>query len=214
MARDLHTPRFRLRLFVDDSELCDDDPLIVLGSHRSVDVLIVNLPHEVDDLSQERLIKASAEERIGEVETLLGQPVCPNFMSQGSRALCSAARSGSLQCLALLLEARAEVDLPDGEGFTSLHLAAEMGCPGVAKLLLEASADADNLIGNLRDSLPFSQEDSTALHLSAMHGHTEVVRLLLDARAQFFKREDGESPLHCGAANGHAEAGFSRRLQI
>ena len=69
----------------------------------------------------------------------------------GDTALHAAARTGSLDMIAALLEARARVAVSNRVGDTPLHCAARAGAPDVVRALLDAGADAAAL-NDARDS--------------------------------------------------------------
>jgi ankyrin repeat protein len=71
----------------------------------------------------------------------------------------------------LLLNAGADVEAKDADGYFALFIAAQEGHPKVVKLLLDAGADKDK-----------TANGQTSLSIATNNGHTEVVQLLLDAR--------------------------------
>jgi ankyrin repeat protein len=95
-----------------------------------------------------------------------------------------AARSGSQSLVQLLLEYKADVDIPEALGNTPLICAAEQANEGTAKVLLNYNAN----IGAR------NWEGQTALHVAATGGekHVSIVKLLLDNGA------DIEAPDECG----------------
>ncbi|KAG2452266.1 hypothetical protein HYH02_003290 [Chlamydomonas schloesseri] len=96
-----------------------------------------------------------------------GRELLANVVDENRRsALHFAAALGSAECTKLLVEAGADLDLQDKEGYTPLHMAAGyMHTPSMA-VLLEAGAnpeikdntgrDVVSLIENLRASMPLS----------------------------------------------------------
>lgn len=121
----------------------------------------------------------------------------PKFQS-GAAAIARAAFRGHANCVQILLEAQASVDLRNtGGGFNALLEAAEHGHAACMKLLLEAKADA-----NPRDDKML--EFGPPLWLACMRGHISCAKLLLDAEAdpaQSNCRED--TPLHMASQDGH-----------
>ena len=94
----------------------------------------------------------------------------------------------------LLLEAGADKDLQDHDGYTALMLAAGIGHVKIAQLLLEAGADKD-----LQDSDVY-----TALMHAA--GHEVFTRFLLEAGAKKdLQRDDGYTALMIAEEFGHGE---------
>ena len=71
----------------------------------------------------------------------------------------------------LLLNAGADVEAEDADGYFALFIAAQEGYPEVVKLLLDTGADKEKCACG-RNPLSAATEK----------GHTEVVQLLLDAR--------------------------------
>ncbi|XP_037663988.1 caskin-2 isoform X2 [Choloepus didactylus] len=84
--------------------------------------------------------------------------------ADGFSALHHAALGGSLELLALLLEAQATVDIKDSNGMRPLHYAAWQGRLEPVRLLLRASAAVN--AASLDGQIP--------LHLAAQYGHYEV----------------------------------------
>lgn len=89
--------------------------------------------------------------------------------ADGFSALHHAALGGSLELIALLLEAQATVDIKDSNGMRPLHYAAWQGRLEPVRLLLRASAAVNT--ASLDGQIP--------LHLAAQYGHYEVSEMLL-----------------------------------
>ncbi|XP_036921602.1 caskin-2 isoform X4 [Sturnira hondurensis] len=89
--------------------------------------------------------------------------------ADGFSALHHAALGGSLELIALLLEAQATVDIKDSNGMRPLHYAAWQGRLEPVRLLLRASAAVN--VASLDGQIP--------LHLAAQYGHYEVSEMLL-----------------------------------
>ena len=106
--------------------------------------------------------------------------------------LLDAAARGDLQALRALLEGGADPGVALGDGLTALHIAAEEGNVDMAKLLLDAGADAEakTRIGSY-----------TPLHLAAGSAHLDVVEVLLRAGADVAAEttNSGATPLHLAA---------------
>ena len=90
------------------------------------------------------------------------------------------------------------VDLLDGEGYTPLHRAAEMGRAVACEALVAMGAKINAVTQNT--------EQQTALHLAALSTHgTDAVRALLKSGAIVdAKNGRGQTPLHAAAVSGIA----------
>ncbi|KAI0830595.1 ankyrin [Trametes gibbosa] len=86
-------------------------------------------------------------------------------------AVSNLAISGDAEGLAAHLQEHPEVDInaPDENGYTALHLAADRGHAEVVKVLLERGADR-----GIKD-----EDEFTAQELAEVAGHDEIVTLLL-----------------------------------
>src|SRR6185295_5273374 len=116
----------------------------------------------------------------------------------GESRVADAALGGDVVAVRALLRGGADVNAAEGDGMTALHWAAEHGDQELAKVLLEAGANAraETRIGR-----------HTPLHVAAKGGHDRVVRLLVDAKADVSAlTTTGAAPLHFAAASGSREA--------
>ena len=82
----------------------------------------------------------------------------------------------------------------DKDGNTALHLATESGSLEIAKLLLTTVKERNN-------------SGENAIHIAAKEGLYSFVKLFLekDPTLAFEKGNDGDTPLHYAAWNGHLE---------
>jgi len=111
-------------------------------------------------------------------------------------SLHTCAENGHLDVARDLIEAGADVNAKDNDGFTPLSICAEKGHLNVARALIEAGADV-----NAKDN-----EGLTPLYMCALGGHLEVARALIEAGADVnAKKDNGVTPLHMCAYTGHLE---------
>ena len=93
----------------------------------------------------------------------------------------------------------------DYYGWTPLHIAARIGNAEIVRALIDAGAQIETKIGEVRyDDHDDWFDSRTALHLAARDGTAEAVRALIEAGADTREGEDGRTPLHI-AANHSAE---------
>jgi ankyrin repeat protein len=150
---------------------------------------------------------------VRKVRLLLDQGAEVNKASRLGRTplLVAAGTYGTLETVKLLLQKGAEVNVADSSGFTPLIVAASVDDTGVAKLLIEKSANinAKTSVGQV----------GTALMGAAHNGNPELTRLLLAHNADFnaiSADRDGNvkngpvafgnvTALHLAVSNGSAE---------
>ncbi len=96
-----------------------------------------------------------------------------NFAEHGWSALTHAANNGAYKCLALLIEAGADVDYKTKFSQTPLMIATIINSPSCVKLLIEAQADV-----NAKD-----YQGHTALYFAIREDYTEIVDMLKAAGA-------------------------------
>jgi len=108
------------------------------------------------------------------------------------RELVDAAKRGDVAAVRSLLGEGADPNEAQGDGLTSLHVAAQEGNLEITQLLLDAEANvaATTRLGAY-----------TALHLASGGAHTSVVRVLLEAGADAdaVTSSSGVTPLHLAA---------------
>ncbi|CAE7383708.1 ANKRD50 [Symbiodinium natans] len=192
-------PRFRQRVLHQGTELKDDAKL---ESFTEVQLVALNCfsPSEQETLDFANAIRLS---QVSEVERYLQLPLDPDHQTRpGEQTPLSLAAGlwGNVEVTSLLLEARANVNIPDEDGATALIWACEDGFLDTARLLLEARADVRAT--DVDGCQPLGQ--------AAGQGHLEVVRLLLTARAEINCVPEAEeacpgAALHHACSEGHVE---------
>ncbi|CAJ1350703.1 unnamed protein product, partial [Effrenium voratum] len=120
-------------------------------------------------------------------------------------ALHTAALKGATGAASLLLEARATVDVLDGDCRTPLMLAAHCGSESCISLLLTRQAQVDRQDAEGRTALHWSSQQLPCLH-QLLEARADVSALDLDQRsALFFAQGPGESA-DCAKALVEAQA--------
>jgi hypothetical protein len=85
-----------------------------------------------------------------------------------------------------LIEAKANLDIQDKEGFTALHRAVNHNLIEIVRMLIDAGANL-----NVQD-----KHGDTPLHWAARFGKVEITRMLIDAKADLdILDENGNPPL-------------------
>ena len=96
----------------------------------------------------------------------------------------------------VLLHAGADFDLANGQGYTSIHLAAREGLLGLAQSLCAFGCVVDVT----------ASDGVYPIHLAAKNGHTEVVRCLCLAGCRIdVKNKEGVTPELAALSQGHGE---------
>ncbi|CAE7476210.1 ANK2, partial [Symbiodinium natans] len=156
------------------------DPLHAAAQHGETEVVSLLLASK----AQGDGTSLTTAARFGHAEVvrqLLGSGVGPDASDAGFAALHDAAFEGSqvtawhTSVVAVLLAARAEVDIAAADGATPLHLAAVAGNDDIVALLVEAGADS---------ALTAGPQQATALRLAASRGHVSVLRALRQQRVE------------------------------
>jgi ankyrin repeat protein len=128
----------------------------------------------------ENVARAARQNDAAQVRGLLANDGNPNQTDQDSRtAMHYAAMNGNLTIIAILIKAKARLDVKDKLGNTPLHLAADRNQAEAAQLLLDVGVpvDAENKNG------------MTPLMVAANRGSIEVVQALLAKGASVTKTD-------------------------
>ena len=144
------------------------------------------------------LNNAAQKGHVGILKLLLEQGGAANAESSptGSSPLFIAAREGQLACMKALLDAGANINLPDGSGRTALYEAAEQGQVASLVWLLAQGANRQGWHSCKNDPLC----------IAACQGHMVCVQKLVEAGAHIITgREYGFNALFLAAQEGHAE---------
>ncbi|TNY20484.1 putative proteolysis and peptidolysis-related protein [Rhodotorula diobovata] len=121
----------------------------------------------------------------------------------GNTALISAATTGSLEMVKLLLGAGADVTATNSRCATALHYAASKGHVSIGRLLLDKGGDV-----NARD-----RANQLPLHRASTTGSLPFLHLLLSSTSPHpphkprlnLSDRAGHTPLHLAVESGHAE---------
>ena len=115
----------------------------------------------------------------------------------GWSPLLGAASRGHSECVEMLLQCNARVDVFDYEGRSALHLAADCGSMEVCKFLLEKNAFVNSK----------NKAGLTALHFAAAKGYTELVEFLVTKSGAAIESLTikKQTPMHHAAAAGMLE---------
>eukprot|EP00439_Symbiodinium_sp_Y106_P023855 s1984_g2.t3 len=185
-------PRFRQRL-LHHGENLEDIALL----HSPMDLDLVLLPFaDLPESCMDELCNAASEGWLAKVERLLQLPQDPDFCRWSLTPLRLASCNGHVEIVRLLLEAGADKDLADNDGYTPLISASSRGHVEIARLLLEAGANKDMA----------TSDGATALMFASGRGDVEVARLLLQAGADpDLGDDDGDTPLMIASSDGHVD---------
>jgi ankyrin repeat protein len=118
----------------------------------------------------------------------------------GRTALYSAAQSGSIECVKLLVDAGADPTIGDANNNSPLHAASRLQDATILRLLLAALPS--------RNDVDRKNDDRwTSLHNAARAGTVPAISILLEQGADPRARtKQGTEPLHCACEAGHVDA--------
>ena len=117
--------------------------------------------------------------------------------TQSASPLADAAMKGDKAAVRQLLKDGADIGVPQGDGMTALHWAAERGDAELAQMLIVAGANAQAVT---RIGL------YTPLHLAAKSGSADVAKAIIAAGADVNAKSNpsGATPMHLAALSGSA----------
>ena len=123
-------------------------------------------------------------------------------------ALFQSVESGDYAEVKRLVEAGANVNAQDRDGYTALMQASGRGHTEIAKLLIEAGADvnAHDIYVPSRGGVDYELPPSTPLMWASLGGHTEIVKLLIEAGADVNTTDNGgHTALWFASIEGYAD---------
>ncbi|MBI4203982.1 MAG: ankyrin repeat domain-containing protein [Betaproteobacteria bacterium] len=168
----------------------DDDPWASDIARRSLQAEQI----EFNVKGFERAIQVGNERA---VKLFLKAGVKPNEKdASGSTPLLRAAALNRTSVAAVLIGAKADINVHDPQGFTPLHWAAFKGFPEMTKLLVERGADV-----NAKSNMGL-----TPIMQATMWGHDRIVSYLLSKGAPANETDnDGLTALHTAVSDGHVK---------
>ncbi|XP_062920405.1 cyclin-dependent kinase 4 inhibitor C [Mobula hypostoma] len=132
----------------------------------------------------DKLTSAAAKGDWKEVNILLQNGVKADAINKFGRTALQVMQIGNTIIADLLLNAGAQPNQQDHNGFTLAHDAAREGFLDTLKILVDFGADVN--IENSEGNLP--------IHLAAQEGHTDVVIFLAKKSNLTLKNEKGQTP--------------------
>ena len=97
----------------------------------------------------------------------------------GWTALHHAAKSGSLECIKLLLENKAEIDVTTDKNETPLFLATKHNHPDIVEFLTENNCQLQTKALHKKPDRHLTGEEFTALEFAVQHNFVEIAKCLL-----------------------------------
>ena len=128
--------------------------------------------------------------------------LCPQSFGQGAdfsgfNDIATVAARGKTDDVIRLLQSGRPPDVPDGNGETALHYAAQLGDQRMVEALLYYKAPVD----------PRDQFGNTPLHWAAQRGNTTIMQMLIDTKATIDpQNKQGVTPLMMAAKAGNVPA--------
>ena len=148
-------------------------------------------------IKADTLYQAAAKGNVDRLRSYLKNKVPVNDCDEYNMTLLHhAVHGGQEEIVNMLVDAGADCDLKDSEGWTAVHTASDKGNGNIIKKLIVGGGDVSSKDNYKR----------TPLHLSSMNGHTECVGILLEEGASAgVKSVVGMTALLYAASNGHVE---------
>ena len=161
---------------------------------------ILEQEEEEDTFLSSALDRAARRDSEDAVEMLLSLEADPNSSnSKGTTPLMIASYRGNIRITTLLLQARANINQLDNDGYTALKEACLSETPlnDLVRLLIEYGANI-----NIKDT----ELQRTALMCAAQRGHTSIVQYLLEQGAPVNTQDvDGATSLGIASQLGYPE---------
>ena len=136
-------------------------------------------------------IHIAAQNNLGRICNIIGSKPKFRFMvnncdEDGANILHLGAAAKNVECCRLAIKKGIQIRVVDKSGKTALHLAAEVGDPGICKLLNH------KVLLQTKDDMK-----NTPLHLAAKNGHLESTKILFRAakNVMHFTNRDNKTPL-------------------
>ena len=140
------------------------------------------------------LMRAACTGNVYALRALLQSNIDPDEAIDGATALYMASQNGHYQCVDLLLQSKANLDVQTNEGRTALYIASQTGHHQCVDLLLHSKANPDIQ----------SNEGATALCIASQNGHDQCVDLLLHSKANLdVQTNEGLTALFIASQHGH-----------
>lgn len=113
----------------------------------------------------------------------------------GAHVLHHAVHGECIKTVTYLLQSKADIQATNNQGFTPLHVAAQVGNYALARLLIEAQADIHSC----------TRHNIQPIHAAAWNNNPQVMQLFLDNGINPITRvnTNNNSPLHCAAQKGN-----------